>query len=155
MGRAPMTTALSGALALLAAVLAGAADGPARPHITGIAHMAIYVHDIEKSRAFYRDFLGYDEPYYLDNPDGSLAMTFFKVNERQYIEVFPEKAAGTDRLYHIAIETDNAEGLRQYLAAKGVKVPDRVGVGRIGNENFNIADHDGHTVEVVQSEDRR
>jgi hypothetical protein len=24
-------------------------------------------------------------------------MTFFKVNERQYIEVFPEKAAGTDR----------------------------------------------------------
>ena len=145
-----MKMALLVELALVAAVLAGAAEGPARPHITGIAHMAIYVHDIEKSRAFYRDFLGYDEPYHLDNPDGSLAMTFFKVNERQYIEVFPEKAAGTDRLYHIAIETDNAEGLRQYLAAKGVTVPDKVTVGRIKNENFNIADPDGHTVEIVQ-----
>src|ERR1035438_4527550 len=138
MGRAPMTTALSGALALLAAVLAGTADGPARPHIAGIAHMAIYVHDIEKSRAFYRDFLGYDEPYHLDNPDGSLAMTFFKVNEHQYIEVFPEKAAATDRLYHIAIETDNAEGLRQYLAAKGVKVPDKVGSGGLFREDFDV-----------------
>jgi len=148
MGGAPMKMAVWTGTALLA-VMAGAADGPARPHIAGIAHMAIYVHDIEKSRAFYHDFLGYDEPYHLDNPDGSLAMTFFKVNERQYIEVFPEKAAATDRLYHIAIETDDAEGLREYLAAKGVKVPDKVGVGRIKNENFNITDPDGHTVEIM------
>jgi len=150
MGGAPVKRVVRCGAALLVAVMAGAADGPPRPHITGIAHMAIYVHDIEKSRAFYHDFLGYDEPYHLDNPDGGLAMTFFKVNERQYIEVFPEKTAATDRLYHIAIETDNAEGLRQYLAAKGVKVPDKVSVGRIKNENFNIADPDGHTVEIVQ-----
>jgi lactoylglutathione lyase len=139
-------TAMRTLLLLACATVASAAEA----HITGIAHMAIYVHDIAKTRAFYHDFLGYDEPYHLDNPDGSLSMTFFKVNERQYIEVFPEKAAGTDRMYHIAIETDNAEGLRQYLAAKGVKVPDKVSVGRIKNQNFNITDPDGHTVEIVQ-----
>ena len=137
-------------VAFAAAVLAHAADGPARPRLTGVAHMAIYVHDIEKTRAFYHDFLGYDEPYHLDNADGSLSMTFFKVNERQYIEVFPEKAAGTDRLYHIALETDNAEEMRRYLASKGVKVPEKVSVGRIGNANFNVTDPDGHTVEMVQ-----
>jgi catechol 2,3-dioxygenase-like lactoylglutathione lyase family enzyme len=134
------------AIALMAATAAGAADA----HITGIAHMAIYVHDIEKSRAFYHDFLGYDEPYHLGNPDGTLSMTFFKINERQYIEVFPEKAAGTDRMYHIAIETDDIEGLRRALAAKGVKVPEKASVGRIKNQNFNITDPDGHTVEIVQ-----
>jgi len=137
-------------LASIAMMAAAAADQPARPRITGIAHMAVFVHDIEKSRAFYHDFLGYDEPYHLDNPDGSLAMTFFKVNERQYIEVFPEKAAGSDRLYHIAVETDDAEGMRRYLAAKGIKAPDKVAVGRIKNQNFNVTDPDGHTVEIVQ-----
>lgn len=146
-----MTTAIRMGIALASmAVVAVAADNSARPPITGVAHMAIYAHDIARSRAFYHDFLGYDEPYHLDNPDGSLATAFFKVNDRQYIEVFPEKAAGTDRLYHIALETDNAEGLRRYLAARGVSVPEKVTVGRIGNESFNVVDPDGHTVEMVQ-----
>jgi lactoylglutathione lyase len=133
---------------VLAAIACVAA--PAGPRITGVAHMAIYVHDVEKSRAFYRDFFGFEEPYSLNNPDGTLSMTFIKVNDRQYIEIFPEKSPGTDRLNHISFETDDAEGLRQYLAAKGVKVPGQVGVGRIGNRNFNITDPDGHTVELVQ-----
>src|SRR5580700_1530185 len=133
-------------LLLACATLANAADA----HITGVAHMSIFVHDIEKSRAFYHDFLEYEEPYHLDNPDGSLSMTFFKVNERQYIEVVVEKAAGTDRLNHIALENDDIEGLRRALESKGVKVPDKASVGRIKNQNFNITDPDGHTVEMVQ-----
>jgi lactoylglutathione lyase len=153
MGSAQMKPALLAlvvaASTLVTAETAIAADPP-RPHITGIAHMAIYVHDVGKSRAFYHDFLGYDEPYRLDNPDGSLSLTFLKINERQYVEVFPDKTPDTDRLYHISIETDDAEGMRRYLAAKGVKVPAAVGVGHIKNRNFNITDPDGHTVEIVQ-----
>ena len=42
--------------------------------------------------------------------------------------------------------------MRRYLASRGVKVPDRVPKGRIGNSNFNVADPDGHTVEIVQYE---
>jgi len=37
-----------------------------------------------------------------------------------------------------------------WLAAKGVKVPYKVGKGRIGNLNFNVHDPDEHTVEIVQ-----
>lgn len=128
------------------------APAPARPRITGVAHIAIFAKDFEASRAFYRDFLGYAEPYSLANADGSPSMTFFKVNERQYIELFPEREPGTDRLNHIAIETDDAEAMRRYLASKGVTVPGKVGKGRIGNSNFNIVDPEGHTVEVVQYE---
>jgi catechol 2,3-dioxygenase-like lactoylglutathione lyase family enzyme len=136
---------------LLLPVLLAAQDVP-RPRITGVAHIAIYAADFEKSRAFYHDFLGFEEPYSLAKPDGTPAMTFFKINERQYIELFPETAPGTDRLNHISIETDNAEAMRQYLASRGVTVPKSAPKGRIGNSNFNVKDPEGHTVEIVQYE---
>jgi len=126
------------------------ADQPARPKIVGLSHIALYVHDIEKSRAFYKDFLGFAEPYSLNNADGTLHLTWIKINDQQTIELFPEKEANSDRLYHIALETDDAVGMRNYLAAHGVKVPDKVGKGKIGNENYFISDPDGHTVEIVR-----
>ena len=128
------------------------AQNVARPPITGVAHIAIYAADFEKSRAFFHDFLGLEEPYSLAKPDGTPSMTFFKINERQYVELFPEAAPKTDRLSHISLETDNAEAMRRYLASRGVAVPAQVAKGRIGNSNFNIKDPEGHTVEIVQYE---
>ncbi len=136
---------------LMLAMLCGGADLK-RPRITGVAHIALYVADVEKAREYYHGLLGFSEPYSLKNPDGTLSMTFFKVNERQYIEIFPERKADTDRLNHISVETDDIEAMRLYLASKGVAVPDKVGLGRIKNKNFNVKDPDGHTVEFVQYE---
>jgi lactoylglutathione lyase len=123
-----------------------------RPPIVGISHIALYVHDIEKSRAFYKELLGFDEPYSLKNEDGSLKLTWIKVNDRQSIELFPEKEANGDRLYHIAVETPDAAAMRSYLAARGVKVPENVPKGKIGNSNYFINDPDGRIVEIVQYE---
>src|SRR5436190_9383119 len=96
-----------------------AADAPKRPAITGISHIALYVHDLEKSRAFYKEFLGFDEPYSLTNKDGTIHLTWIKINDHQTIELFPEKEANSDRLYHVAVETPDAVGMRDYLATKG------------------------------------
>ena len=137
---------------IILAATAVQAQTPPRPRITGVSHIALYVHDIEKSRAFYKDFLGFGEPFKLDKPDGSLSMTFIKVNDRQYIELSPEVAPNTDRLNHISLKTDNAEAMRLYLKARGIAVPDATPKGRIRNSNFNIKDPDGHTVEIVQYE---
>jgi lactoylglutathione lyase len=130
--------------------LFAADEPPQRPHITGLSHIALYVHDVEKSRAFYKDFLGFEEPFSLTNDDGSLRLTWIKINDRQTVEIFPEKETNSDRLNHIAIETDDAEAMRVYLASRGVTVPQKTPRGRIGNLNFNIFDPDGHTVEIVQ-----
>lgn len=138
--------------AALCAPLAFAADAPARPRITGVAHIALFVHDVEKARAYYKDFLGFGEPFDLKNPDGSLSMTFIKVNDRQYIELSPERQPASDRLNHISIETDNAEAMRVYLASKGIKVPAQTPKGRTRNSNFTIKDPMGHGVEIVQYE---
>jgi len=145
-------TLVSGSLgaAIFAIGFSAFADAPKRPKVLGVAHIALFVHDIEKSRAFYKDFLGYGEPFKLDNPDGSLSLTFLKINERQYIELFPEKAPDTDRLNHISIETDDADAMRLYLAAHGVKVPATTPKGRIKNLNFTPKDPDGHGVEIVE-----
>jgi lactoylglutathione lyase len=128
------------------------ASAPARPKITGVAHIALAVRDVEQARVFYKDFLGFGEPFKLDNPDGSLSLTFIKVNDRQYIELFPEKKPNTDRLLHISIEVEDAEAMRVYLRSNGVKVPDRVPKGRSKNSNYMITDPDGHLVEIVQYE---
>lgn len=123
---------------------------PQRPKILGLAHIALFAHDMDQSRKFYSEFLGFEEVYPLKNPDGSLSMSFFKVNDHQYIELSPEKQPDTDRLSHISFETDNIEALRAYLASKGVKVPDQAKPVRVGNLAFNITDPAGHTVEMVQ-----
>jgi lactoylglutathione lyase len=125
-------------------------DAPTRPPIVALSHIALFVKDIEASRAFYKDFLGFAEPYSLKNDDGTLKLTWIKVNDEQSIELFPEREVGSDRLYHIAVITDDAEGMRKYLAAKGVTVPATTPKGKIGNSNYFIKDPDGHNVEIVQ-----
>lgn len=146
-GRAPLLYGL-----FCVAVCAMGASAPKRPRLLGVSHMALYVSDIETTRGFYRDFLGFQEPYELKNPDGSLSMTFFKVNEDQYIEVSPGLRPEQDRLNHIALQTDDAEALRAWLAARGVKTPERANKVRIGNTSFNVKDADEHTVEFTQYE---
>jgi lactoylglutathione lyase len=119
--------------------------------IAGIAHIAFQVSDLAKARAYYGELLGYEEAFQIFNANGSLALTYFKVNERQYIEIFPGLPPDRDdRLMHIAFETNDLEALRVYLLAKGVKAPEKVNQGRDGNINFTVSDPDGHRVEFVQ-----
>ena len=78
-------------------------------------------------------------------------LTYFKVNDHQYIEIFPElKSQTEDRLSHIAFETANIQQLRDYLASRGVPVPDTLRTGLDGNVSLMIKDPDGHNVEFVQ-----
>jgi lactoylglutathione lyase len=127
-----------------------AGDEVRRPRILGLSHIALFVSDLQKSRAFYEDFLGYEEPYVLKREDGSERIVFIKINDNQYIELFAENPRQDGHLNHISFFTDSVQGMRDYLASRGVSVPDKVGKGRIGNLNFNITDPDGHTVEIVQ-----
>ncbi len=140
--------------ALLAPVLLGQSGNtgvkPPRPRVFGIAHYATRVSDLEKARAYYKDFLGFDEPFALKNPDGAVTMAFIKINDYQYIEVSPGLKPEEDRQSHISFYTDDAEAMRAYLGACGLKVPERVPKGRSGNLNFSVKDPDGHGVEIVQ-----
>ncbi len=121
-----------------------------RPKIVGLSHAAFFVHDVDKARAFYKGFLGYDEPFSLFKSDGRLDLTYIKINDRQSVELFAEREQGPNRLYQVAFEVEDAEAMRAYLASQGVKTPVKVGKGRTGNLNFAVKDPDGHVVEFVQ-----
>lgn len=123
-----------------------------RPRILGVAHVAFYVSDLTKTRAFYKDFLGYDEVFTLKRDDGTDRIAFMKINDQQYVELFAEAPRDDDRLNHVAIYTDDAARMRDYLASRGIKVPDKMNKGRTGNYNFTITDPDGHQLEIVQYE---
>lgn len=142
-------------LLLLAGLLAAplvAQDSPPRPRITGISHAAFYVSDMAKARAFYEGFLGYQSPFSIPRKDAKEQLVWIKINDRQSVELFPgsEVSPETDRLFHIALETDDAEAMRLYLQSKGVVVPPKTGIGKIGNKNYFVKDPNGNTVEIVE-----
>lgn len=139
------------ALILAAAVMCSGQEAK-RPKILGVAHMALYVNDLAKARAFYKDLLGFDEPFALKRKNGTERIAFIKLNDDQYIELFAEAPRGEGQLNHISFFTDDAGAMRDYLATKGVKVPEKTGKGQTGNTNYNIGDPDGNIVEIVQYE---
>jgi catechol 2,3-dioxygenase-like lactoylglutathione lyase family enzyme len=147
-----LTLALTGVgCCLLVQRAAAAADAPVeRPPIIGIAHIGLYVNDLDKANEFYGHVLGYDH-FSLDKPSGGLMLNYYKVNDHQYIEIYPGlKNDEQDRLSHIAFETSDARKLRDYLASKGVKVPAALKPGLDKNLSFMVDDPEGHRVEFVQ-----
>ena len=109
------------ALAALATSLFG--QPVVRPKILGLAHVAYYVRDLDKARAFYEDFLGFAElPFTLKKPDGSERIAFIKINETQYLELFAEAPKDDGMLNHIAVYTDDADRMRAYLTLKSIRI---------------------------------
>jgi lactoylglutathione lyase len=125
-----------------------------RPKVLGVAHMAVYVKDLDKARRFYENFLGFGEPFTLPNKTApGVRIAFVKVNDRQYFEIFNEADRGEGQLNHISFYTDNADRMYAYLKSMGVAVMSdqgSVSKGQTGNKNFNIQDPDGHIVEMVE-----
>jgi lactoylglutathione lyase len=96
---------------------------PERPKVLGIAHYSIFVSDLAKARAFYEDFLGYEEAFTLPKPDGTVQMAFVKINDRQYLELVNQANHGEGQLNHLGLYTDDVERMRLYLAAFSHREP--------------------------------
>jgi catechol 2,3-dioxygenase-like lactoylglutathione lyase family enzyme len=152
-------TKLTGTFAVAAAALLGciitqknfAAPGEAeRPAIVGLAHVGLFVSDINKADEFYGHVLGFGH-FNLDKPSGGLMLNYYKVNDHQYIEIYPGlQGDSQDRLSHVAFETTDARKLRDYLASKGIKVPGSLKPGLDKNLSFMVDDPEGRRIEFVQ-----
>jgi catechol 2,3-dioxygenase-like lactoylglutathione lyase family enzyme len=118
-----------------------------RPKITGISHLAVYTSDPAAADRFYRTTVGAVRLPDPENPKG----VRYAFSTTQFIEVLPlPPGAGINRLDHIAYATDDAEGLRKYLAAKAYKTPSAVQRGADGSHWFTVLDPEGNKVEFVE-----
>ncbi len=137
-------------VALVAASFVAAATSQttsARPKITGVSHLAVYTSDAAATEHYYTKVVGAVKLPDAENPQG----VRYAVSATQFIEVLPLPAgAGINRLDHVAWNTESAEGMRKYLAAKGWKVPAHVERGSDGSCWFDVLDPEGNKVEFVQ-----
>ena len=126
--------------------------GQKAPQLLGISHIAVKATDVEKSVAFYRDFLGFAEQGRLNNlDDGSLQLVFMKVSDAQWIEVFDGKRyEKSDRIHQISFRVNDAEEMRSYLEKNGLKVPAKVSRGQIKNLGVTVKDPYGYNIEIQQ-----
>jgi len=122
-----------------------AAEG--RPKITGISHIAVYASDMTATEHYYVNSIGAVKQ---SDPENKLGVRY-AINATQFVEVLPLPAnAGVNRLDHTGWNTDNAEGMRLYLAGKGWKTPTKVTGNSDGSKSFRVDDPEGNVVEFVQ-----
>ena len=137
-------------LALAAMLSGGSVAQSGGPRIVGVAGIAYDVTDLAKARDYYEGFLGFQEAATLKRPDGSVYASFIKINDHQFIELIVEPATNHGYLHGAVFETNDAKGMRDLLAAKGIKVPEKVTKDPAGNLGFDILDPSGFTLEIVQ-----
>ncbi len=118
-----------------------------RPRITGVSHLAVYTSDPAATEHFYTVTVGAVKLADPENPQG----VRYALSATQYIEMLPLPAgAGINRLDHVAWNTENAEGMRKYLVAKGWNVPAHVERGADGSRWFEVLDPEDNKIQFVQ-----
>jgi catechol 2,3-dioxygenase-like lactoylglutathione lyase family enzyme len=108
------------------------------PPMNGIAHIAIRVRDIPASVAFYHK-LGFDQAFANLGKDGvTVTQSFIKLNDRQYVELYPVSAQNTPAFMHLCFEGADLNAIHYYYVAEGL-APLAVRTAGAGNLLFTMA----------------
>ncbi|HEU5342619.1 VOC family protein [Edaphobacter sp.] len=122
---------------LLAASAPALTDPGAPPPLAGIAHIAIRVHDLAASTAFYQK-LGYEQPFALDH-NGQVNEAFVKVNDTQFIELYPTTTKNPDPSFlHLCFEGVDLETVYQDYITRGLTPRSKVRKAGAGNLLFTM-----------------
>ena len=103
----------------LAGFARGIADPGDPPPLAGIAHVAIRVHDLDATAKFYQA-LGFDQPFNLTR-NGQLYEAFVKINDTQFIELYPTTAKETQPGFlHLCFESADLNAVYQDYTTRGL-----------------------------------
>ncbi len=128
--------------------------------ISQIAHWALKVHDLEKSLAFYRDTLGFQEMMrinHVEGPEtGQLMLVYLRVTDTQYVELFPRGKGAvspdedTTSMHHVCLQVHSIAVTVEALTKIGVPLFRAAKLGLDGNNQCWIKDPDGNRIEFMQ-----
>jgi catechol 2,3-dioxygenase-like lactoylglutathione lyase family enzyme len=126
-------------------------DGP--PPTKGIRHVALFVRDMAKAEAFYRDVLGYREEW--RPSERELYMTRGADNLALHAVDAPQgDAAGVreSRLDHIGLLMARAEHVDEWAAwleSRGVALDTKPRTHRDGARSFYARDPEGNRIQFI------
>lgn len=114
--------------------------------VTGINHVVLHVTDLERSKRFYMDVLGFEDRNITDAPP-SLRASFLRCG-RQGLDLFEvsEDAHGGQEMNHMALNVavEDPDQLVTLLTTAGVDASEPT----FRNSVF-ITDPDGHRIEML------
>ncbi len=134
---AALLFALLAVLHLVAKRTDAQTDGTPPPPLNGIAHVAIRVHDLAASVAFYEK-LGFEQAFDLRKNDVPYE-SFIKINDNQFIELYPtterDPAVG---FLHLCFEGVDLNAIHDDYVTRGL-TPTAVRKAGAGNLLFTLA----------------
>jgi catechol 2,3-dioxygenase-like lactoylglutathione lyase family enzyme len=118
------------------------------PLLAGIAHVAIRVSDLNRSRNFYQK-LGFEEAFTLTK-DGVVTESFLKVSDQQFIEMYPQQQPSQPiGFMHVCFEGADLEALNREYLARGLS-PTPVKRAGAGNLLFTMEGPEKQNIEYTQ-----
>jgi lactoylglutathione lyase len=124
--------------------------------ISGLAHVAIKVTDLDRTLDFYINKLGFPEMMRLHNDKGEVWLVYLRITDDQYLEVFPgaenDRAPGwnANGMNHMCLAVDDIEALVKEIEAAGIPLLLPLKVALDGNKQAWIEDPDGNRIELMQ-----
>lgn len=124
--------------------------------ITGFAHVAIKVKDIDRTLEWYERVFGFREMMRLNNSDGSLFLLYLRVTDTQFLEVFPnareDRALDNDGngINHFCFQVSDPDAVKARIDQLGIPLLWPYGRAIDGNRQFWIVDPDGNRIEIME-----
>jgi len=128
-------------------------------YVKGLTHKAYRVTDMEASLRFYRDCLGMEELFTLDD-EGKKWLTYLRIGGSQLMELFygGTATAGMDMGEHICFEVEDIEETVARIRACGYSTildgAMEPVAGRDGNLECFVRDPDRNLIELMQFGER-
>ena len=117
--------------------------------VSGIAHVAFRVADLNKSRDFYEK-LGFEQAFDFKDGTGKVTQAFIKVNDSQFIELYPRNEdSQTLGLVHVCYESQDITSAWSAYDKAGLS-PREVKKAKAGNLLLVLHDPEGQVVEFTQ-----
>lgn len=125
--------------------------------ITGIAHLAFRVTDLDRALDFYCAKLGFREAFRLEREgEPSPWIVYLQIAPGAFIELFPGaaeigprpgEAAGYN---HFSLRVDDMEATLRRLADRGLPIETAPTQGLDDNWQYWLTDPDGNRIELMQ-----
>ncbi|MGL1920010.1 MAG: VOC family protein [Hyphomicrobiales bacterium] len=120
-----------------------------------VAHVCIFAHDIDETKAFYKDILGL-EPVFNFTRDDKIFGFYLDAGNRTFIEVFQnENATYADKnnINHLCLEVENLEDAAAHIKAQNVDITP---IKKACDDTYQawIADPNGVKIELFEYTDK-